>query len=118
MVEEEPPAGVVAAAGEGGDERGGHEAVHEVQLLRAGEARASGEPQREGVPRNGPGGPFHSHRTLHVPVPPTLVGDPPEPPHLSLSLARRGEGKGRRRMNVGVLVTLWMRGEEYCYTSY
>ena len=43
--EEEATAAVGGVAGEGGDEGGGHEAVHEVQLLGAGYAGAAGETQ-------------------------------------------------------------------------
>uniref|UniRef100_A0A0A9F636 Uncharacterized protein n=1 Tax=Arundo donax TaxID=35708 RepID=A0A0A9F636_ARUDO len=71
----------VAGGGEGGDERGGHEAVEEVELLGAGDAGTPGEAERQRVPRDGPRCALHRRRRLRVQLPPLiLVHHPPHPP--------------------------------------
>jgi len=67
--------------GEGGDERGRHEPVEEVELLGAGDAGAPGEPQRQGVPRDGARRALHRRRRLRVQLPPPVpLRHPPHPP--------------------------------------
>lgn len=69
MVEEEATAAFGRVPGEGGDKGGGHEAVHEVELLGAGDAGTAGETQGEGIARDGPRRPLHRHRRLPVQLP-------------------------------------------------
>lgn len=53
-LEGEAVAGALRVARVGGDERGGHEPLHEVDLLGTGEAGPSGQSQRNRVAGDGP----------------------------------------------------------------
>lgn len=75
-------AGALRVAGVGGDERGGHEPLHEVDLLGTGEAGPSGQSQRNRVAGNGPCRPVNSPRRRRVEVPEVAVHDPPQLLHL------------------------------------
>jgi hypothetical protein len=70
-----------AGGEEGGDERGGHEAVEEVELLGPGDAGAPRESERQRIPRDGARRALHRHRRVRVQLPPPVpVRHPSHPP--------------------------------------
>lgn len=81
-MEQQAPAALFRVAAEGRDKRGGHEAVHEIKLLGAGDANTAGYAEGEGVAGDRSGCALHRHRRLKVQIPPptALIG-PSQPPH-------------------------------------
>lgn len=82
VVEEEALSAVGRVSGEGGDQRRCHEAVHEIELLGAGDSASAGEAERKGVAGDRPGRALHGDRRLHIQLPcSAVILRPPHPAH-------------------------------------
>lgn len=101
-----------AGGGEGGDERGGHEAVEEVELLGAGDAGPPREAEGQRVARDRARRALHRRRGLHVKLPPPFPVR--QPSHLPQHRRRRRFRRAALCLFLGIVRSLCAASECCC----